>query len=262
MRELAKLNFRDLGGLPARGGVVRRGVLFRAEGPANLAPEHRSELRSLGIGYVFDLRSSEERKRHPHDWHDEECRVLDMQVNADLRVFGNDGSERLSVGEDAQLAIDIMCETYREIPDALAPHWKTVGECLLEGRPTMINCTAGKDRTGVAVAILLEMLGTPRDAILHDYRRSEIFGENLRRSGALEDGFQSSFGFMPSPPQVEALIGVRRDYLQAAWDEIEAKHRSVSRYLADAGLAKDMQIKLQSLLVAQDIASTHQGGIA
>lgn len=259
---LADLNFRDLGGTSTRDGEVRAGALFRAEGPANFTPEHVAEIKSLGIGYIFDLRSAKEREADPYDWHDADCQWLGLDVNADLRVFGNDGRERLSLGKDEQLATDIMCETYREIPDALAPHWETVGTSLLDGKPALVNCTAGKDRTGVAVAVLLEMLGAPREAILYDYARSSIFGENLRRSGSLERGFRSSFGFMPSPGQVDALIGVRPEYLISAWKEIEAKHTTVERYLADAGLGHDMQIELRGLLVTQDVSPSYQGELS
>jgi len=247
--DLAKLNFRDLGGIGAQDGSIRHGVLFRAEGPANFTPDHHAHLRSLGISYIFDLRSAREREVHPHDWQDDDCRWLGLEVNADLRVFGNDGRERLSLGDDVRLAIDIMCETYREIPDALAPHWVTIGESLLEGRPAIVNCTAGKDRTGVAVAVLLEMLGVDRDAILHDYNRSNIFGENLRRGGTLEDDVRNSFGFLPAAEQVDALIGVRSEYLQAAWNQIESGHGTIARYLAESGLDEATQSNLRRLLV-------------
>lgn len=257
--DLANLNFRDLGGIRTNGGAVRGGALFRAEGPANLLPQHHAQLKSLGIGYIFDLRSKRERETHPHDWQEANCRWLGLDVNADLRVFGNDGRERLSLGADERLAIDIMSETYREIPDALAPHWKTIGECLLEGRPAIVNCTAGKDRTGVAVAILLEMLGASRDEIIRDYHRSVVFGENLRRGGTLEGDIQAAFGFLPSAEQVDALIGVRTEYLQAAWERIENSHKTVSRYLADSGLDEAIQSELRHLFLTCDHANTIQG---
>lgn len=259
---LARLNFRDLGGMQTREGIVRGGALYRAEGPANFSAEHEAELRTLGIGSIIDLRSAKEREEHPHNWQDADCRWLGLDVNADLRVFGHDGRERLSLGENVQLAIDIMCETYREIPDALAPHWETIGASLAEGKPVMVNCTAGKDRTGVAIAVLLEMLGASRKAILTDYVRSSIFGDNLRRSGSLERGFQSSFGFMPGPEQVDALIGVRAEYLTAAWEQIESRHQTVMRYLADAGLGEATQSELRRLLVNQQVALSDQGGLS
>lgn len=258
---LEQLNFRDLGGIGTRSGIIRTGALFRAEGPANYAARHHSELIALGIRNIIDLRSSSERERHPHAWQGDDCRWLGLDVNADLRVFGNDGRERLSLGDDLQLAIDIMVETYREIPDALFGHWQRVGECLLEGAPALINCTAGKDRTGVAVAVLLEMLGASRDAIMADYKRSAVFGENLRSSGSLEAGFLASFGFMPSPAQVDALIGVRAEYLHAAWQEIESQYRSISHYLAEAGLGEKTQNELRRLFTTERVAAASDGEI-
>ena len=166
---LDKLNFRDLGGIPAGRGAIRRGVLFRSEGPANFTDEQRSAIAGLGMRNIIDLRSSHEREREPYRWHGTGCNWRGLEVNADLRVFGNEGRARLQQGPDEQIAIDTMVETYRDLPLALAPHWQAIGECLQdEGCPVLINCTAGKDRTGVAVALILEMAGVARDAIMYD----------------------------------------------------------------------------------------------
>ncbi|HXA92710.1 MAG TPA: tyrosine-protein phosphatase, partial [Steroidobacteraceae bacterium] len=60
--ELSKLNFRDLGGLRSRSGhVVKKGVIYRSEGPANYSAAHRDELAALGVRTVCDLRSEAER---------------------------------------------------------------------------------------------------------------------------------------------------------------------------------------------------------
>ena len=68
-RELAKLNFRDVGGLlTADGSRVREGVVFRSEGPASFGPVHREELAALGFRLVCDLRSAGEREKSPNDW--------------------------------------------------------------------------------------------------------------------------------------------------------------------------------------------------
>jgi protein-tyrosine phosphatase len=247
---LTSLNFRDLGGLPARGGMLRQGVLYRSEGPINFSREGRAALQALKFRTIVDLRSARERDEAPHDWHDFNCSWLGLDVNVDLRVFGNDGRERLSAGSDEALAIDIMAETYRELPGALLPHWKTIAETAVEGGvPMLINCTAGKDRTGVAVALLLELAGVPREAILTDYMQSIRFGENLVRSGEVEPGFMQSYGFMPSPLQIDALIGVRADYLEAAWDEIANGWSGLEHYFEEAGVDGGLQRRIRGLLV-------------
>jgi protein-tyrosine phosphatase len=79
--------------------------------------------------------------------------------------------------------------------------------------------------------------------------RSAVFGENLVRDGEVEPGFMASFGFMPGPGQVQALIGVRADYLEAAWDEIERKWSDVPGYFAAAGIDHATQRRIARILV-------------
>jgi len=247
---LSGLNFRDLGGIPAGGGQTRSGALYRSEGPSNFGAEQFSALTALGIRTIIDLRSAHEREQTPHEWHGPECAWHGLNVDADLRVFGNEGRNRLLVGPDPQIALDTMADTYREIPEALLPHWSVIGECLRDAEhPVLVNCTAGKDRTGVAVAVLLEVAGVSREAIMQDYLASDIFGENLKNSGKLDAGFMGSYGFIPSPGQVDALIGVRSLYLEAAWNVIDKGWSGVPGYLAEAGVDSNLQKHIRQFLV-------------
>ncbi len=244
------LNFRDLGGLAAAGGSIRSGVLFRSEGPRNFTADQLASLQARGFRSIVDLRSAQERKEAPHDWHGPDCRWLELDVNADLRVFGNDGRERLIKGPEPEIAIATMAETYREIVGALMPHWPVIAGALLADEvPMLLNCTAGKDRTGVAIALLLEIAGVSREEIVEDYLRSARFGDNLVRDGEVEPGMMASFGFMPSQGQIDALIGVRADYLDAAWDEIARGWGDVPNYFAAAGLDGADQHRIRTALV-------------
>lgn len=244
------LNFRDIGGLEAAGGRTRSGVLFRSEGPRNFSPELLAKLREMGFRSIVDLRSSHERADAPHDWHGAECRWLELDVNADLRVFGNEGRERLMKGAEPEIAISTMAETYREIVGALVPHWPAIATALLDQTgPVLLNCTAGKDRTGVSIALLLELAGVPREVIMGDYMRSSVFGENLKRGDTLATGLMATFGFMPSAEQIDALIGVREDYLEAAWDELSRKWLDVPSYFAAAGLDHTIQRRIRAAMV-------------
>lgn len=249
---LSSLNFRDLGGMRARGGRIRDGLLFRSEGPRNFDADQLRAMGAIGFRTIVDLRSAGERTEVPHDWHGPDCRWLKLDVNADLRVFGNEGRERLLQGPDATIAIATMAETYREIVGALLPHWPAIAGVLTRDTvPVVFNCTAGKDRTGVAIALLLELAGVPRDAIIDDYMRSAVFGENLVRNNEVEPGFMASFGFMPSHDQIQALIGVRTEYLEAAWDEIARRWSTVPEYFSAAGLDAATQQRIRNLLLEQ-----------
>jgi len=247
---ISNLNFRDLGGLPAAEGRIRSGVLFRSEGPRNFSSDQQAALQDMRFRSIVDLRSAREREEAPHAWHGADCRWLGLDVNADLRVFGNEGRERLTKGPEPEIAIATMAETYREIVSALLPHWRTIAEALqADAVPMLLNCTAGKDRTGVAIALLLELVGVPREVIADDYMRSAIFAENLVRAGEVEPGMQASYGFMPSPGQIDALIGVRAEYLEAAWDEVTTGWRDVPGYFAAAGLDSSVQRRIRTVLV-------------
>jgi protein-tyrosine phosphatase len=247
---ITSLNFRDLGGLPADGGRVRSGMLFRAEGPRNFTSSQLGELSALGIRSIFDLRSAEERSEVPHQWHGPDCNWLGLDVDADLRVLGHDGRERLLKGLDPRIAIETMQETYRSIPGSLARHWPVIVETILAGGvPMLVNCTAGKDRTGVAIAFLLELAGVPRDAIMQDYLASAVFGENMFRAGTIEAGFMGGYGFLPSPGQIEALVGVRPDYLEAAWEEVGRDGAGLESYFDNAGVDRSAREAIRNILV-------------
>jgi protein-tyrosine phosphatase len=247
---LTSLNFRDLGGLPASGGKVRSGMLYRSEGPRNFSESQFSEMQALGIRAIVDLRSAEEREEAPHQWHGAKCNWLGLDVDADLRVFGHDGRERISQGPDEIIAIDTMKETYRSIPKSLACHWPIIAETLLAGGlPAVVNCTAGKDRTGVAIAFLLEIAGVRRDIIMQDYLASNVFYENMLRAGTIEAGFMGSYGFLPSPGQIEALVGVRSDYLEAAWAVAEQGKPGLDTYFDSSGVDRTTREAIRNVLV-------------
>ena len=244
------LNFRDLGGLPAGDRSIRRGVLFRSEGPRNFVPDRVSTLQEKGFRAIVDLRSSSEREDAPHDWHGPDCHLLGLDVNAGLRASFDEGRERLINRPEPEIAITTMEGTYRDIVSALMPGWPQIARLLLSGSvPMLFNCTAGKDRTGVVIALLLEMIGVPRDVIMQDYRRSSIFGENLVRTGDAESVMIASFGFMPSPAQVDIFIDARKEFLEAAWDEVARQWSDVPSYFEAGGLDSAQQRRLRELLV-------------
>lgn len=254
MTAVAKcLNFRDVGGLPLKGGgQVRSGLFYRAEGPRNFAEEHLQELRALGIRTIFDLRSDGERNRDPHDWQGDNCQWLHLDMNTDLRAADTTEWERLRNDPDPALSKMVMGQNYRAMPAALLPYWSQISGAFLKGAvPALINCTAGKDRTGVAVALVLAMIGVEREAIIGDYLKSDIFGQNMVLQGSIEKGFMDSFGFMPNQASVDALIGVDADYVIAALDQVETQWGGIEGYCDAAGVDVQKRSKLRTLLTSR-----------
>jgi protein-tyrosine phosphatase len=248
-----RLNFRDLGGLPTiTGGQVRPGLFYRAEGPKNFVGQHLEDLQALGIRTIFDLRSEGERERDPHDWHGDDCQWLHLDMNTDLRAADTTEWERLRDDPDPALSRLVMSQNYGAMPAALLPYWPVVAAAFLDGAvPAMVNCTAGKDRTGVAVGLLLTMIGVTREAIIADYLRSDIFGQNMVLQGSIEEGFMESFGFMPNQAAIDALIGVDAGYLTAALDQVERRWGGIEGYCDAAGVNETKRREICTLLTTQ-----------
>jgi protein-tyrosine phosphatase len=248
---LSRLNFRDIGGLrTSNGQAVRPGVIYRSEGPASFLEDHRAELLDLHVGTVCDLRSAGERDAAPNDWCGPDCDVLNLDMNTDLRAQGKDIWELLRDSPTRETAHAVMSQNYRMMPAAIQPHLPLMVDALLEGRvPLLIHCTAGKDRTGVVIAILLLLLDVPVDDILEDYARSNVFGENMRIAGSIEHSFNETFGFVPSKDVVDMMIGTERDFLLAALAEISAQWGGIDDYFQSCGIDADKRAGLRAMLL-------------
>jgi len=238
IQALSRLNFRDLGGLPTvDGGRVRHGVLIRCEGPGSFDELHHAELAALGIRSVADLRSEGERAAAPHRWTGDGCQVLELDMNTDLRARRAEQWEALRTDPTADCALAAMLENYRLMPSAFLPHLPVLVDTLLAGEaPMLVHCTAGKDRTGVVVALLLEYVNVGRDAIMADYLQSEIFGQNILASGRVEERLSKSFGFVPTSEMARVLTGVQPDFLDVALEAVVAGWGGVAGYFAAAGV--------------------------
>lgn len=234
---LSKLNFRDIGGLPTEdGSVLRCGVIYRSEGPASFGPVHRNELVALGIKLVCDLRADAERDKAPNDWADA-ARLLNMDITADLRVETNQGWMALKADPSPEAAKRALINNYAAIPSAIRPHLRDLVAAIADGEtPVLIHCTAGKDRTGVLMALLLKALNVADELVVADYLRSDIFAQNLRLRGGIHEQFEETFNFRPSDALIDAMIGVDLEFLNAALSAMEREWGTVTDYFAAAGI--------------------------
>ena len=249
---LSKLNFRDVGGLPtADGGIVRPGILYRSEGPASFAPVHREDLAALNIKLVCDLRSAGERDKDPNDWADA-ARLLNIDVSADLRVQTASGWAALKHDPTERAAREAVLGNYSSIPAALLPHLHHLVESIVDGEtPLLVHCTAGKDRTGVLVAILLKAVGVADDVVVADYERSDVFAKNLKLRGGIEEQFEEAFGFRPTQAIIDAMIGIDVQFLNAAFDALTAEWHSIDGYFAAAGIDAALLGRLREMMVVR-----------
>lgn len=246
-------NFRDLGGLVARDGrAVRTGMLFRTEGPEFLTGRDSEKLRACGIRLVCDLRSEGERHAAPNSW----CEGMDVEIlesggAVDLRARNNDAWEALRADPSARGARRAVIHNYRAMPWALAVDLRRlIDGMLVHGRlPALIHCTAGKDRTGFVVAMLLLALDIPRDTVFEDYLLSARHMTD-RFHPSVRDTFRDTFGYEPSPETLAAMTGIDSEYLAASLASVEEESGSLETYFAEnMGLTGDKQSRLRDLLL-------------
>lgn len=222
-------NFRDLGGYRTVGGrQVVWGKLYRSGSMAGLTDADYALLGTLGIRVVSDLRSTGERQREPTRWRGSEPpRRLERDYDLDLGPLMAALSG--AVGEaEARSALEGF---YRDIPFNYSSAYRDLFAALLDGEaPLAFNCSAGKDRTGVAAALLLTALGVSHGDVIDDYLLSN---RHYRRPPVDPEQLDPSSRFLASlaPEVVNILTSVQREFIEASFAAMESRHGSVDRYL-------------------------------
>ena len=156
-------NFRDLGGYPAKDGrTVRWRQIFRSNHLGHVTEADIEVLRGLGLKSAFDFRGTEERVAAMCGLAEIAVHSLPIEptVVATLRA-------RLAAGATLSSAdaLDVMRDSYRNYVRYNTPSFRALFAHLLEDRaPLVIHCTAGKDRTGFACALILHALGVPDES--------------------------------------------------------------------------------------------------
>lgn len=246
------LNFRDFGGVPTRsGGMVREGMLFRSGHMDGLAQAAQTSLLDHSFGLVIDLRYPEERRQRPSPW------PLAMQDHI-LTHAAPDKAEapHLEATRAAMRDGSDILNAYRQLYAALPFdrwYWPLFAQAVQRAAdsdgPLLIHCTAGKDRTGLLVAILLRLLDVPDDAVIADYLRSASAPGMERLRDDLRQRVKAQ-GLPLTDAQVDQLCGVDRSYLEAAFAAIDERHGSLHAYLLAGGLPPPAVERLRARYLA------------
>lgn len=240
-------NFRDVGGIAlAGGGAVRPGVLYRSDALQALTPRGVEELAASDIGVVVDFRTPEERAAAPDLLPaDRAVRVVEMSILEGAMAQ----MAKEAFAADAPPTPERMAEVAARIPtldqlyvgmlqhgaDAFAAVARLVAAST-DDLPSavLVHCTAGKDRTGVAVALLLSAAGAERAAVISDYTASE---RNL--AGEWADGMLQMVAALgiPVTPEIQTLmVKTPPEAIRTALEWVDATHGSATDYLRSGGL--------------------------
>lgn len=269
-------NFRDVSE-SIGGAVLQPGRLFRSSELSRLDDDGRATLRRLGITDVADLRAAREvARRGPGlvpdgvdvhllpfpDLGDDQAGTDDEAPHetAFRRLLTGDGSDG-EVAESEQsinaAAARYMTDEYRQFPTRNGAQRAVhrVFTLLAAGRPVLTHCFAGKDRTGFVVATVLEAVGVDRELIVADYLRSNDAVPELR--ARISDMIQQRADTELTPEVLtftkarlsDGVLGVRPEYLAAAWQTIDESYGSLDNYLRGAGITEAHVDRLRSALL-------------
>jgi len=230
-------NFRDLGGYrTASGKVVKRGVVFRSSKLAALTPVDWAKVQTLGVGHVYDLRTVEERTAEPDNWPaptPESYGSPKPDMGATLVAMKQAGGDPVKVRA-------VIRHFYAGMPTLYAPEYSAFFHGLAGGaKPVVVHCTAGKDRTGVASALLLTALGVPRATVVDDYELTERLlpqapMQTSGKPGAPIGGRgAASLLAMPAATQ-KAMWAADPAYIEAALDGMTQRYGSIDGYMRKA----------------------------
>ncbi len=224
-------NFRDLGGYRTAGGrTLRWGLLFRSGAMAGLTAGDFEYLAGRGIRTVCDFRDSRERASAPVNWPAGKApMVLADDYQNDMRALASLFTGPPPTGASARAA---MTATYPGILKQFNGQYRRMFAELLAGHaPLAFNCSAGKDRTGVAAALLLTALGVPRDTVVADYLLSNRYFDAAKLTGS-NDPQAAMFRRLP-PDVLQAIMGVDKSYIDAVFAVMDAHKGGADGYLAD-----------------------------
>lgn len=239
-------NFRDLGGYRSGDGrQVKWRHLFRAGSTGDLTHADYELLAKLGLKVIFDLRATSECEQSPTAW--QRLPNVTYWSRPYLQSLGNLEALLNSEVATAQEATATMIGIYQALPMEQAPAYRELFRLLADDQvPLVFNCSAGKDRTGVAAALVLGALGVAWDVIVEDYALS-----NTTFSPRPSHAPQYRIAPNISPGVIQAFGGTHASYLEAAFSAIGGSFGSVDGYLrTELAVTPEMLTAIRSNLLA------------
>lgn len=241
-------NFRDLGGYAvSHGGQVAWRKVFRSGTLANLTAGDHDVLSSLGIRFICDLRTNRERTAFPTRW------MQDHAIEIWSRDYDHSSADFAAALEGIDPNLDaaraLVKDFYRRLPYEQSSAYAELMRRLALGQvPLLFHCSAGKDRTGIFGAILLDLLGVERHTVIEDYVLSNDQYEQLvdmfARDRHIHDLEQLE------PERYEPLLLADPAYLQATFAFLEETHGNTEKYVHDVlGISSGEIAAIRALLV-------------
>lgn len=250
-------NLRDIGGYQtSNGATITKGLVYRSNQLYNISENDMLLIANLNLKSDFDLRTASERNSKPDELPAGVNNIwLDVMADspsagpANLMELLSDPIKANAELGDGKVE-EMFKEAYRQfisLPSAQAAYrelFLSLGDT--SKLPALFHCTTGKDRTGWATASLLTFLGVPEEVVLEDYLRSNDYILPM-----YEDVIQKFIAAGGSPSIPAASLGVKAEYLNAAFEEMKKKYGTIENYFSEAlGISETQQTALRNIYLA------------
>lgn len=243
-------NARELGGYPVQGGTVRSGLLLRTAHLADATDADIRYLSGLPVVKVIDFRMEEEKKGtadRPVPGAEHIALPVDASANAAAEASEKD-RKRFTDGKKFDYKKIIMLAAFNDMAKKIAREMyptlffdpgcqKQYAEFFriilsTENGAVLFHCTQGKDRAGIASALLLAALGADRETIIADFDvTNKVYEADVRkytRRVKFWGGKEEEIGV------VKAILGCNTDNFVKTLDRIDAEYGSLDAYLEKA----------------------------
>lgn len=227
-------NFRDAGGHRTENGQwVKTGILYRSDQLDRLSDDDLGRMLALNVGTIVDLRTQSERSHEPDRVPAGVTHmVLDVAKDAEGSIGGDMRSAmaKIAAGEGAKMLIEANRD-FVNVASARHSYAELIKKVAYGDDALVYHCTAGKDRTGWASAVILSLLGVSRTEIVKDYMASnQYLAEKNKRTLAMVKAANPTF----VAQHLEDVMTVRPEFIEAAFHEVDVQFGSMENYAQNA----------------------------
>lgn len=218
------VNTRTFAGLQGRNGAIPAGAFVRAGDLGKLTAADRDALAQAGVVLDIDLRTADEAAQSPD--------VLADDPRFAYKRISLLGEEKL----DMSKLPPSLGEMYVQSLETSKPQFRQVFQTIAAQKDgtVLFHCTAGKDRTGMVSALLLDLAGVPRADIVHNYA---ISGHYFAPMAEATMKRPEMVAMLKAHPNMVAMMGSAPEDIEAFLDKLYSQYGDAESYLKSLGLS-------------------------
>jgi protein-tyrosine phosphatase len=219
------VNFRDIGGYSTKDGKkVKMGLLYRSAALNTLTDADLVKIAALNIKYDFDFRGPYEVKTAP-----DKIPVGTMRISLPAGSE-NIGDSNYMKNMGRYMKSDSFLISFYTVLTPFKDRYMPLFDSLVSNKnasPILFHCTAGKDRTGIAAALILYALGVDEETIYNDYEATNYYRRNENAKAIAQ--MTKYYGM--DEKTASSMMGAKKEYIQSAFTTIKAQYGTIDKYL-------------------------------